>query len=109
MEIQIRNHRKSLTQRRHRQASVTKHAITGEQSLSGSSSVALRSLLRPHVVKMSLAAETRYLCVQTNAEADTEAARSQLAQQTASQDEPGRLSRPPGSDHPSSPPQSWHR
>ena len=43
------------------------HAITGEQSLSGSSSVVLWSLLRPQVGKKSLAAETRSLCVQTNA------------------------------------------
>lgn len=55
-----------------------KHAITGEQSLSGSSSVVPWSLLRPRVGKKSLAAQTRYLCVQTNVKANTEAVVSVL-------------------------------
>lgn len=118
MEIQIWNHRSSLTQRQHKDRHLSQnHAITGEQSLRGSSSVALWSLLRPQVVKMSPAAETRYLCVQTNAEANTEAVVSVpaclclLTAHTAD-GQSGRAWAPapaPGLlPSPSSPPQKWH-
>lgn len=51
-----------------------RHTIIGEHSLSGSSPAALRSLLRPCIVKKSLAAETQCLCVcaETDAEASIE-------------------------------------